>query len=148
MNTALAGGLGLSLVSGKLSNLLTSGANVMILRGRSQGLNPSVECYSTVPRRPPQKKGWTQRPALGYCTVTPCYLGGGAAPHMHMSSRVSRSCMTHLIVPAGLCNEALPEGGNDPEDRWINTRRSAALWISVKVSPIFDTLATPVKIVP
>ena len=56
--------------------------------------------------------------------------------------------MTHLIVPGGLCNEALPEGGNDPAERCINTRRSMELWINVMVSPEIDTFATPGKIAP
>ena len=56
--------------------------------------------------------------------------------------------ITHLIVPAGLCSEAVPDGGKLPAESFISTLRSAALWLNVMVSPALFTLATPVKIVP
>jgi len=67
---------------------------------------------------------------------------------MHVSFRVSRSVMTHIIEPGGLCKLAVPDGGELPAESLISTLRSDALCSSVNVSPAFFTVATPVKMVP
>lgn len=48
-------------------------------------------------------------------------------PQMQVLLLVSRSVITHLIVPGGLCKVAVPAGGKLPPDRLINTRRSSVL---------------------
>ena len=68
-------------------------------------------------------------------------------PQTQVSLLVLRSVITHLIVPGGLCKIAVPDGGELPADRLINTRRSPVLCSILKVFPVFVAVPRPVNVV-
>src|ERR1044072_2599434 len=94
------------------------------------------------PQQARNKKGpdAVKRPALSSLQVRrlPYLLEDkGAAPQRQLSVRVSRSCIVQRFVPGGLCIEPEPDGGELPAEMLINTLRSGALCVSVKVLPNF-----------